>query len=85
MVSRQVRGGTKVRKRHDKQISLKNSRYTCMRCGKDSVKRVSSSVWVCNSCKTMFSGGMYTYKTPAGVEIMRKVSVYREGGSVEET
>lgn len=83
MVSKQIRGGTKVRKRYTKLIESKNAKYQCVRCGKESVKRVSASVWVCNSCKTMFSGGMYTYRTPAGKEIMRKVTVYREEGKEE--
>ncbi|MCD6279407.1 50S ribosomal protein L37ae [Candidatus Micrarchaeota archaeon] len=78
MVSKQIRGGTKVRKRYNKLISSKNERYVCVRCGKKSVKRVSASVWVCNSCKTMFSGGMYSYRTPAGVEMSRKMAVYKE-------
>ena len=81
MVSKQARGGTKVRKRYNRLIESKKTKYICVKCGKKSVKRVSASVWVCNSCKTMFSGGMYTYRTPAGKEISRKVSVYKEGAN----
>ncbi len=84
MVRKEVRGGTKIRKQYNKMITLKNSWYKCPRCGKESVKRVSASVWVCRSCKTMFAGGMYTFRTPAGTEIARKIAVYKEAQKSSE-
>jgi large subunit ribosomal protein L37Ae len=34
--------------------------YTCPRCLKDKVKRVSSGIWYCNKCDTKFAGRAYS-------------------------
>ncbi|MFA5382688.1 MAG: 50S ribosomal protein L37ae [Candidatus Micrarchaeia archaeon] len=73
MVSKQVRGGTKIRKRAKTMDKLKNDSYECPTCRKVSLKRVSNAVWKCNSCGSEFAGGAYTPTTTPGREIKRKL------------
>jgi len=37
-----------------------HARYTCTFCGKNSVKRQSTGIWGCRSCKRVTAGGAYT-------------------------
>lgn len=73
MVSRQVRGGTKIRKRVKSIDKMKNNSYECPDCKKISLKRVSNAVWKCNSCGAERAGGAYTPFTSPGKDIKRKL------------
>ncbi|MCC7552396.1 50S ribosomal protein L37ae [Candidatus Micrarchaeota archaeon] len=73
MVSKQVRGGTKIRKRAKSIDKLKNSVYECPECRKVSLKRVSNAIWKCNSCGAEIAGGAYTPSTTPGKDIKRKL------------
>jgi len=37
-----------------------HARYTCTFCGKTAVKRHSTGIWDCKSCKKTVAGGAYT-------------------------
>lgn len=44
-----------------KKIEIsQHARYTCTFCGKNSVKRHSTGIWDCKSCKKTVAGGAYT-------------------------
>ena len=37
-----------------------HAKYTCTFCGKHTVKRHSTGIWNCKSCKKCVAGGAYT-------------------------
>jgi ribosomal protein eL43 len=44
-----------------KKIEIsQHARYLCTFCGKNSVKRHSTGIWDCKSCKKTVAGGAYT-------------------------
>ncbi len=73
MVSKQVRGGTKTRKRVKTIDRIKNKVYECPDCKKIAVKRVSNAIWKCNSCGAERAGGAYAPSTTPGKDIKRKL------------
>ncbi len=73
MVSKGVRGGTKIRKRAKAVDILKNDIYECPTCKKISLKRISNAVWRCNSCGVEYAGGAYVPSTTPGKDIKRKL------------
>ena len=73
MVSKNVRGGTKIRKRAKAVDRMKNDVYECPTCGKTSLKRVSNAIWKCNSCGAEYAGGAYSPSTAPGRDVKRKL------------
>ena len=78
MVSKGVRGGTKIRKRAKAIDRQKTAKYECPECKKVSLKRVSNAIWRCNSCGAEIAGGAYMPFTAPGVEVRRKLSVRKK-------
>lgn len=37
-----------------------HAKYTCTFCGKTTVRRHSTGIWNCKSCKRVIAGGAYT-------------------------
>ncbi len=60
------RYGVKIRKQMTKVRTATRLHHECPRCGKAKVKRISTSLFVCASCKTKFAGGAYVPRTGAG-------------------
>ncbi|MEM0087257.1 MAG: hypothetical protein QW774_02285 [Candidatus Micrarchaeaceae archaeon] len=67
MANASIRYGVNIRKRQMSVISQKRMRYACDVCGKIAVRRVGTGIWKCRHCGTVFAGGAYTFKTPAGI------------------
>lgn len=57
------RYGLSVRNNIRSVESAKIGKYTCPRCMKRNVKRVSAGIWECRSCTYKFSGGAYRPNT----------------------
>merc|ERR1712147_142345 len=41
-----------------------HSKYNCVFCGKDNVKRQATGSWKCGSCRKVIAGGAYMLNTP---------------------
>ena len=52
-----VRYGASLRKQVKKIEIAQHARYTCSFCGKDTVKRRSTGIWDCKSCKKVRGSG----------------------------
>jgi ribosomal protein L37AE/L43A len=50
-----------------------HAKYTCTFCGKTTVRRHSTGIWNCKSCKRTIAGGAYVvaYVHPLGVELSK--------------
>jgi large subunit ribosomal protein L37Ae len=59
-----ARYGLSVKKQIRAIEERKSARYTCPRCSKVNVKRVSSGIWQCRSCDLKFAGGAFMPNTP---------------------
>ena len=53
------RYGLSVKKQMRSINSSKSKKYTCPRCYKNNVKRVSMGIWECRSCSHKFAGGAF--------------------------
>lgn len=54
-----TRYGATLRKLLRKIEVTQHSKYTCMFCGKDNVKRHSTGIWNCGSCRKQIAGGAF--------------------------
>ncbi len=66
MANPSIRYGASIRKRYAAVKREKQARYKCEICGKTTVKRISTSIWKCRHCSTIYAGGAYTMTTTAG-------------------
>jgi len=64
-----VRYGASLRKSVKKIEISQHSKYTCVFCGKDSVKRSATGIWNCGSCKKTMAGGAYTLNTAQAAQV----------------
>ncbi|ATY60476.1 60S ribosomal L43 [Cordyceps militaris] len=55
-----VRYGASLRKQVKKMEISQHAKYTCTFCGKVTVRRQSTGIWNCRSCKRTMAGGAYT-------------------------
>ncbi len=60
------RYGRTIRKREEKVLKVQRAKHTCPLCGKKSVKRQGTALWVCKSCGAKLAGGAYTPETAIG-------------------
>merc|ERR1711998_479746 len=74
-----VRYGSSLRKVVKKMEISQHSRYTCVFCGKDTVKRVSVGIWSCGSCHKTMAGGAYTLGTAQAAQVRSTIRRLREG------
>ena len=64
-----MRYGASLRKQVKKMEISQHSKYTCVFCGKDSVKRACVGIWSCGSCKKTVAGGAYTLNTAQAAQV----------------
>lgn len=64
-----VRYGASLRKQVKKMEVSQHSKYTCVFCGKDTVKRSVVGIWNCGSCKKTVAGGAYTLNTAQAAQV----------------
>ena len=62
-----TRYGASLRKNIKKMEIQQHSKYHCVFCGKDNVKRECAGIWKCKTCKKVVAGGAYTLNTPPAV------------------
>ena len=77
-----VRYGASLRKQVKKIEIAQHSRYTCVFCGKDSVKRKSAGIWSCSACGKVTAGGAYTLNTAQAAQVRSTIRRLREGTDV---
>merc|ERR1711998_431532 len=74
-----VRYGSSLRKVVKKMEVSQHSKYACVFCGKDSVKRTVVGVWHCASCKKTVAGGAYILATAQAAQVRSTIRRLREG------
>merc|ERR1712054_76754 len=74
-----VRYGASLRKQVKKMEVSQHSKYTCVFCGKDSVKRSVVGIWKCYSCKKVVAGGAYILATAQAAQVRSIIRRLREG------
>ena len=77
-----IRYGASIRKNIKKMEVSQHSKYTCMFCGKDTVKRTNVGIWSCGICKKTVAGGAYTMNTAQAVTVRSTIRRLREGTEV---
>ena len=55
-----------------------HSKYTCMFCGKNTVKRSAVGIWKCKACGKTYAGGAYSLHTGGAVTIRSTIRRLRE-------
>ena len=61
-------------KRTVKSIEEKMKRnHTCPQCDRVAVKRISTGIWKCKKCDTVFTGGAYVPQTPMAKTAARNI------------
>ncbi|CEJ89357.1 Putative 60S ribosomal protein L43 [[Torrubiella] hemipterigena] len=73
-----VRYGASLRKQVKKMEITQHAKYTCTFCGKVTVRRQSTGIWNCRSCKRTMAGGAYTVATPAAAAMRSTLRRLRE-------
>ena len=63
------RYGASLRKQVKKMEISQHSKYTCVFCGKDSVKRTNVGIWKCAACKKVMAGGAYILATAQAAQV----------------
>jgi large subunit ribosomal protein L37Ae len=57
-----ARHGGSIRQKLSNIERKQKKKYTCPRCLKDQVRRVSSGIWYCKKCDTKFAGRAYEFE-----------------------
>ena len=84
-----IRYGASIRKNIKKMEVSQHSKYNCVFCGKDNVKRQATGIWKCGSCRKVIAGGAYMLNTPPAVTAkttigrMRKMLEAQSGGCLK--
>ncbi len=73
-----ARYGRKLRRKVEEIEKKMKKKHRCPQCGRESVKRISTSIWRCSKCGTTFAGGAYLPETPAG-RILKRTAKRTEG------
>lgn len=72
-----TRYGAMLRKSVKKMEISQHATYTCMFCGKDSLKRSAVGVWKCKGCNKTIAGGAYVVRYVFAATRVRFFSVCR--------
>ena len=73
MASPNIRYGARIRKRQKAVKAEKIALYKCEECGVVAAKRISTRIWRCRHCGTIYAGGAYTMTTAAGEVAKRQI------------
>jgi len=74
-----LRYGASLRKQVKKIEISQHSKFLCVFCGKDSVKRQATGIWTCGSCGKCLAGGAYTLNTAQAAQVRSTIRRLREG------
>ncbi|KRY77780.1 60S ribosomal protein L37a [Trichinella pseudospiralis] len=74
-----TRYGASLRKTIKKMEITQHSKYTCLFCGKENMKRRAVGIWKCKSCKKTVAGGAYVFSTTTGSTVRSTIRRLREG------
>jgi large subunit ribosomal protein L37Ae len=66
--------GRKIRKLYKEAQKTTKQLYTCPKCEKNKLKRVSYAIFRCKSCNAVVAGGAYKPTTEAGETAKRIIS-----------
>ena len=75
-----VRTRTQVRNIEIRQ----KAKHICPSCGHQKVKRVGTSIWLCNKCGCKFAGGAYQPRTEPGQNVEKMLKGEFEKPSLEK-
>ncbi|MGC8648611.1 MAG: 50S ribosomal protein L37ae [Candidatus Micrarchaeia archaeon] len=78
MVNASIRYGASLRKRYNAIKEKKRAKYMCSSCGREDVVRISTSIWKCRHCNTIYAGGAYEMTTQKGEIAMRLIKELKE-------
>lgn len=70
-----ARYGLKIKKKVLKIEQIQRGKHKCPFCAKFTVKRLSSGIWYCKSCKAKFAGGAYEPGIKKAIELEEAQSV----------
>ena len=73
-----TRYGASLRKMIKKIEISQHSKYTCMFCGKDAMKRTDVGIWSCKACRKIVAGGAYAVSTTAAATVRSAIRRLRE-------
>ncbi|KJE95925.1 60S ribosomal protein L43 [Capsaspora owczarzaki ATCC 30864] len=73
-----TRYGASLRKLVKKMEISQHAKYTCMFCGKDSVRRTAVGIWNCRGCSRTVAGGAWTVSTMAAATVRSTIRRLRE-------
>lgn len=73
-----TRYGASLRKMVKKMEVTQHSKYTCVFCGKDAMRRTCVGIWGCKGCKKTVAGGAYVYSTTTAATVRSNVRRLRE-------
>lgn len=62
-----TRYGAKLRKQVKAIEILQRTKYTCIFCGKNSVRRFAVGIWKCKACRRTIAGGAWELFTSAAL------------------
>ncbi|MGC8478526.1 MAG: 50S ribosomal protein L37ae [Candidatus Micrarchaeia archaeon] len=74
MANPSIKYGASIRKLNEAIKKQKIAKYKCEVCGEYEVKRISTSIWKCRHCGTVYAGGAYSFTTPAGESARRIIA-----------
>merc|ERR1712003_233165 len=73
-----TRYGASLRKMIKKIEISQHAKYTCMFCGKDTMKRSCVGIWTCQACRKTVAGGAYAVSTTAAATVRSAIRRLRE-------
>jgi large subunit ribosomal protein L37Ae len=63
-----------------------HSRFNCVFCGKDNIKRQVVGIWKCGTCRRVIAGGAYQLANPQAITVKTQIARLRkfqqEGGAM---
>merc|ERR1712169_59631 len=73
-----TRYGASLRKQVKKIEISQHAKYTCMFCGKTSMKRSAVGIWSCKGCRKVVAGGAWVVSTAAAATVRSTTRRLRE-------